>query len=482
MRDEPLKIKLFNTLSRKKEELIPINGKSVSFYSCGQTVYEAVHVGNAKTYIVWDLLVRTLKHFGYDVKHVQNFTDVGHLTDDADSGQDKIAKKAEELKEHPMELVDREIFQYNEFMDQINVNRPNLAPRATAHITEMIDLVITLIDKNHGYVHEGSVYYDIETFPEYGKLAKLDLDNLRAGARIDVIKGKKNPGDFALWINAPKAHIMQYTSPWGKGYPGWHLECSVMAMKYLGETIDIHAGGIDHIPVHHTNEIAQSEGATGKKFANIWMHSEFITINGAKMSKSKKNFVPLEELIIEMGSGPARMTLMQFHYRTQADFSMKQARSIKKRYNRLIRNYHLGLQYLVSKNIELIRDSIEQESKIMINFNKALADDLNTPVAIAQINTNSNRIEQSIKNQDDEALVSLIKEFEIMMDVLGIPIVTILSQEIEQVTDLLKLRAELKKEGNLEASDQIRAYLQSNKYVIQDQPDGSANWYNATLS
>lgn len=482
MREEPIKIKLFNTLSRKKEELFPITNNSVNFYSCGQTVYEVVHVGNAKTYIVWDLLVRTLKHFGYKVKHVQNFTDVGHLTDDADSGQDKIAKKAEELKEHPMELVDRQITNYYEFMDQINVNRPNLAPRATAHITEMIDLVETLINKDHGYLHEGSVYYDIASYPDYGKLAKLDMDNLKAGARIAVIEGKKNPGDFALWIKAPKDHIMQYSSPWGKGYPGWHLECSVMAMKYLGETIDIHAGGIDHIPIHHTNEIAQSEGATGKKFSNIWMHSEFITINGAKMSKSKKNFVTLEELIVEIGSGPARMTLMQFHYRTQADFSMKQARSIRKRYNRLIRNYHLGLQYIAIKDIELTKDVPVEESKIMINFNKALADDLNTPVAIAQINTNSNRIEQSIKNNDDENLILLIKELEIMMDVLGIPIVTLDAKEIFQVNGLLNLRRELKKEGNLKASDQIRAYLQTNKYVIQDQQDGSPNWYKSTLS
>ncbi|MFV2016893.1 MAG: cysteine--tRNA ligase, partial [Candidatus Heimdallarchaeota archaeon] len=318
MNENPIKIKLFNTLSRKKEELIPINDDIVSFYSCGQTVYEDVHVGNAKTYIVWDLLVRTLKHFGYKVKHVQNFTDVGHLTDDADTGEDKIAKRAKELKEHPMELVDRQIFQYYQFIDKININRPNLAPRATAHIVEMIDLVKLLIERKHAYVHESSVYYDISSFPDYGKLAKLDLDNLRAGARIHVIEGKKNPGDFALWIKAPKDHIMQYSSPWGKGYPGWHLECSVMAMKYLGETVDIHAGGIDHIPVHHTNEIAQSEGATGKKFVNIWPHSGFITINGEKMSKSKKNFYTLEEFLDKVGPGPARMTLMQFHYRTQS--------------------------------------------------------------------------------------------------------------------------------------------------------------------
>jgi cysteinyl-tRNA synthetase len=445
-------------------------------------VYEVVHVGNAKTYIVWDLLVRTLKHFGYKVKHVQNFTDVGHLTDDADMGEDKIAKRARELQEHPMELVDRQIAEYYFVTDQINIARPNLAPRATAHLTEMIDLVELLIKKKHGYVVEGSVYFDISTFPEYGKMAKLDLENLRAGARIEIREGKHNPGDFALWIKAPKEHIMQYSSPWGKGYPGWHLECSVMAMKYLGTTVDIHAGGIDHIPVHHTNEIAQSEGVTGEPLANIWMHSEFITVNGQKMSKSKQNFYPLREFIEEVGPGTARLTLMQFHYRTQADFSMKQAKSVKKRYDRLIRNYHLGQQFLLLKGESLdFASSSSEPSKLILNFNKALADDLNTPIAISQINTVSNRIEQSIKNNDLESLKNYLDDFRVMMGVLGVPHPELTEEEINLVNSLIEMRIYLKSKNELEHSDKLRSYLQFNKYVIQDQADGSVRWYKSDL-
>ncbi len=482
MEQNLMKVKLYNTFTRKKEELIPITPGVVNFYSCGQTVYEDVHVGNAKTYIVWDTLVRTLKHFNYQIKHIQNFTDVGHLTDDEDSGDDKIAKRAMELKEDPMELVDRKICEYYRDMDRINIARPNIAPRATAHLIEMIDLIQKLLENGHAYESSGSVYYDISTFAEYGKLAKLDLENLKAGARVEVIEGKRNPGDFALWIKAPKEHIMKYTSPWSKGYPGWHLECSSMVMKYFGNTVDIHAGGIDHIPVHHTNEIAQSEGATGEKFANIWLHSAFITINGEKMSKSKnKYFIRLKEFIDEVGPGTVRMTFAQLHYRTQGDFSLKQAKSTKKRYNRLIRNYHFALQFLIEMVEDLDFISSKDQSISLEKFNKALADDLNTAMAVTQINTVSNKLDQSRKEKDFFSVKLHLRDFETMMKVLGIPYTTLSKDEIFHVNDLLKIRKLLKDEGKLEESDKVRNHLQNQQYVIQDQADGTSNWYKANL-
>ena len=469
---------IYNTATRKKEKLETIEDGMVRLYSCGQTVYEDVHVGNAKTYIVWDVLVRTLKFLGYRVIHVQNFTDVGHLTDDADTGEDKIQKKAKILKMNPMELVDIKIREYHKFMDIINVNRPNIAPRATGHINEMVDMVQVLMDKEYAYELDGSVYFDISKFPDYGKMAKLDLDNLKAGARVEVIEGKRNPSDFALWIKAPKEHIMKYTSPWSVGYPGWHLECSVMAIKYLGETIDIHAGGIDHIPVHHTNEIAQSEASTGKTFANYWMHSAFITVNGEKMSKSEKNFVSLQELIDEVGRGAARFALGEAHYRTQADFSMKQARSLKKRYYRIIRSYHLALQYLNSFEDKRIDDKDEDMSgKIIKSFKKAMADDLNTPQAVTQINTAAKRIDQFRKEGNKTQLQYHLSALRDMMAVLGLPLIELSKEEIDRVNAMISLRIKVKEAGDFEASDTLRDYLQSHGYVLQDLSAHETQWY-----
>ncbi|MCY3412423.1 MAG: cysteine--tRNA ligase [Candidatus Heimdallarchaeota archaeon] len=467
-------IMLYNTETRQKEKLEPITPGIVKFYSCGQTVYEDVHVGNFKTYSVWDLLVRTLKHFGYQVIHVQNFTDVGHLTDDADEGEDKIQKKAAALKMDPMELVDIKIREYHQNMDQVNINRPNIAPRATGHINEMIEMIKTLINKNHAYEVDGSVYFDISTFDDYGKMARLDLENLRSGARVEVIAGKRNPGDFALWIKAPPEHIMKYNSPWSIGYPGWHLECSVMAIKYLGETIDIHAGGIDHIPVHHTNEIAQSECATGKKFANIWMHSAFITVNGEKMSKSKNNFFTLSELIEELGPAATRFALSTAHYRTQADFSLNDAQSQKKRYYRLVKSYQMAQQYLVAKEVQT--DDTVMES-FLERFNVALADDLNTPKAMIQVNAVGNRLDKARKAHEPEKVKAFMTGLETMLDVLGIPLVKLTDAEITEINTMVQLRIKLKAEGDFKASDEIREFLQKRNYILQDLSPTETIWY-----
>ena len=379
-----------------------------------------------------------------------------------------------------MELVDNKIRMYNTFMDRININRPNISPRATGHINEMIEMIKILIEKDHAYVSEGSVYFDINSFSDYGKMAKLDLENLKAGARVDVIESKRNPGDFAIWIKAPKEHVMKYNSPWSIGYPGWHLECSVMSKKYLGDTLDIHSGGIDHIPVHHTNEIAQSESSNGKTFARYWMHSAFITVNGKKMSKSKNNFITLEELIKDVGSGVSRFALSEAHYRTQADFSLDQTQAIKKRYYRIIRSYHLGLQHLAQHDV-ILDNEVDQSEKFYNNFLKAMLDDLNTPLAVVQINSLTKQIDKFRKEDDIVQLRFHLNRLELLFDILGFPIIDLSNDEIRKVRALVALRIKMKQNGDFQSSDDIRDFLQDLGYVLQDLNKDETQWYKEEL-
>ncbi len=289
-------MELYNSLTRKKEEFIPIEDKKVRFYSCGQTVYEDAHIGNARTYSYWDVLVRYLRWRGYEVFWVQNFTDVGHLTDDADAGEDKIIKTALAKDIQPMVLVEKQIRKFFEDMDKLNIQRADMYPRATGEIPEMIEFVKDLLEKGYAYEVNGSIYFDVTKIDNYGELSPSSYSEDTAGARIAVNPEKKNPQDFALWIRAPSEHLMKWPSPWGIGYPGWHLECSVMSQKYLGDTLDIHAGVIDTLYLHHPNEIAQSEARTGEKFVNYWLHAAFLTVDGERMGKSKGNFILLLEL------------------------------------------------------------------------------------------------------------------------------------------------------------------------------------------
>ena len=476
---------LFNTMSRKKEKFIPQEPNKVSFYSCGQTVYQDIHVGNAKTYVAWDLLWRTLVTFGYDVMHIQNFTDVGHLTDDGDDGDDKIQTQAKSMNTDPMELVDSLIFEYHNSMDAINVHRPNISPRATSHISEMIQMVETLIDKGYAYEIKndpGTFYYDTTKFAKYGELAKLNLEGQIKGSRkeVKIITQKKNPSDFALWIKAPENHIMKYISPkYGSkilGYPGWHLECSAMAQKYLGDTIDIHAGGVDHIPVHHTNEIAQSEAITNKQFANYWLHSEFITINGEKMSKSLNNYMSLSDLIQKIGAGPTKLLLLQAHYRTQSDFSLDKAESIKIKYTRFIRSYHLGIQKLSQNSSKKITNI---NSKLSNAFFDALADDLNSPMAISKINELTKSIDDIITDDgklDTTYLNELTNTFELFFETLGIPYQKLDDDEIQLVNQILENREKYRTEKDWAKSDMLRDILEMNGYTINDTNKGH-EWF-----
>jgi cysteinyl-tRNA synthetase len=279
-------LNIYNTLTREKEQFVPITPGEAGMYTCGPTVYNYQHIGNMRTYIFEDILRRVLLYNGYSVRHVMNITDVGHLTSDADEGEDKMIKAMRREGKTPWDIARFYTDIFLQDIDRLNVMRADVICPATEHIQEMLDLIQCNMDKGHAYVISDGVYFDIATFPGYGKLSRQSLEDNEAGARVEVNPEKHNPADFAIWKRADPSHYMQWDSPWGRGYPGWHIECSAMSMKYLGESFDIHCGGVDHIPVHHENEIAQSEGCTGKQFVRYWLHGEFLLTNSLKMSKS----------------------------------------------------------------------------------------------------------------------------------------------------------------------------------------------------
>ncbi|MFX1378820.1 MAG: cysteine--tRNA ligase [Promethearchaeota archaeon] len=470
-------LKIYNTMTRQKEVFKPIEEGRVRIYTCGQTVYDDVHIGNARTYSSWDVVIRYLRYKGYNVFHVQNFTDVGHLTDDEDQGEDKIEKRAREKKINPWELVDKQIKEYWQVIDDLNIQRPNISPRATAVIPDMIEIIKILLKKGYAYEVEGNVYYDTTKFEDYGKLARLKLDEEKAQARVAQDPLKKNYFDFALWLNAQKGdqiHIMRWNSPWGEGYPGWHLECSVMGMKYLGETLDIHGGGIDHIPTHHPNEIAQSEAATGKKFVNYWMHAEFITLNGKKMSKSLGNYVTARELIDEYGGLIVRMGLVSGHYRSAVDWNPQVIENAKNNIEK-IKNC---LNAIANSSGGVEDNLIEAIENVKKDFNSAMDDDFNNPKALATIYEFIKKINSSLDNKS-EILNSAKKTLLELLTVFGLDF-----NKREAATDvtlselmaiIIDIRDKARKAKNYKLSDEIREKLRRAGIQLEDTPDGP-NW------
>ncbi len=461
-------------MSRKKEVFKPIHENKVLIYTCGQTVYDDLHVGNARTYSNWDVVVRYLRYKGYDVLHVQNFTDVGHLTSDADTGEDKIEKRAREEKINPWELVDKQIMKYYEDTDELNIKRPNIMPRATCVIPEMIELIKKLFNNEYAYESGGNVYYNTSKFDDYGRLARLKLDESEAKPRISRDENKKNYSDFALWLNykkGDKVHIMNWESPWGRGYPGWHLECSVMSMKFLDETIDIHGGGVDHIPVHHTNEIAQSEGATGKKFVNYWMHSEFLTINGEKMSKSKGNFFTARELINDWGAMIVRLALVSAHYRSSLNFSEELLENASNNL-RKIRECFNNIRHARGEGKKKISKEVKE---LRTNFEESMDNDFNTPEAFKNIYKFISTVNKNINKYDKESLEkarSILKE---LLGILGIKVSRVLEEKSVETNKimkvLIKIRDELRSKEDYETSDKIREELSSIGIQLKDLDD-----------
>ncbi len=371
---------IYNTLSGKKEELIPIEAKKVRLYTCGPTVYNYAHIGNLRTYIFEDVLKRALEYTGYEVKHVMNITDVGHLESDGDSGEDKMALGASREKKTVWEIARFYEEAFLQDCERLKVKKPTVICRATEHIEDMIAFIKILEEKGFTYEANGNIYFSIDKFGDYNKLARLSMEELQAGNRVEIDHYKKNPLDFVLWFTNSKFtnQIMQWESPWGKGFPGWHVECSAMSIKYLGETIDIHCGGVDHIPVHHTNEIAQSECALGHKWVNYWMHGEFLVLDNGKMSKSSGDFLTVSRLI-EKGYSPLdyRYFCLQSRYRKQLVFSFESLKEAQKSLKKL-KNKIKQVTDSITKIEEVNRNKIEPYIQ---RFEEQISDDLNIPNA-----------------------------------------------------------------------------------------------------
>jgi cysteinyl-tRNA synthetase len=470
----------YNTLTRRVDEYVPQKDNYVSLYTCGPTVYNYLHVGNWVAYIRWDTLVRVLQDAGYDVERVMNITDVGHLTSDADEGEDKIEKGARREGKTAWDIAKLYTDDFMLGMERLNLITPTHISKATDYIQEQINLVKELETKGFTYVIDDGVYFDTAKFPAYADFARLDLDALKAGARVEYNTEKHNPSDFALWKFTPngESRDMEWDSPWGKGFPGWHLECSAMAMKLLGNTLDIHTGGIDHIPVHHTNEIAQSEAATGQQFAKYWLHANFLTVDGTKISKSLDNGFTLDDIEAK-GFRPLdfRMFVLQSHYRTESNFTWENLAAAAQRlkhWNEVAR-LRWQLHDTVIEDADKLESDASAKALAAIHASReALADDLNTPETLRIIDEAFDVIETADHQQlNHDSLVELL---DFIDAVLGLE----LQKSTPDITDELKqtiLERERAREAkDWQRSDELREEIEKSGIHIRDTARGSV-WY-----
>ena len=463
-----MKLTFYNTLTRKKEEFHSIDENRVRMYSCGPTVYSYAHIGNFRTYIFMDTLRRVLKYNGYELKHVMNITDVGHLESDADEGEDKMEKAARKEKKDPYEIANfyTEIFLKD--MEKLNIDKPEIITKATENISQMIEYVKEIIKNGYAYETSKGIYFDISKLDKYPVLSNRKLDDQIAGARVDVDPEKKNPYDFALWIKAPENHIMKWESPWGLSYPGWHLECSTMGRRFLGEEFDIHTGGVDHIPTHHENEIAQSKGATGKIPAHVWMHCEYLQVDGGKMSKSLGNTYTISQLQ-EKGISPLAFKLFCFtaHYRNKLNFTFEGAYGAQKALERLYDSYIKNANGVDDVDEDIIK---EYEERFLAYIN----DDMNMPGAMSVVWEIARNAKKSIKFAD------LLLKFD---KVLGLDMKNAENYLLEfkhekseklpeEIKALVEERKQARAEKNWAKSDEIRDRIISLGYSIKDTKDG----------
>jgi cysteinyl-tRNA synthetase len=485
-------LQLYNSLTRRTEEFKPLVEGKVGIYVCGPTVYGHAHLGHAKSYVSFDVLVRYLRYLGCSVTYVQNITDVGHLTDDADAGEDKIAKAARKERKHPMELAEYYTRSYFEDMDKLNCVRPDISPRASGHIIEQIELVKILLEKGFAYEVNGSVYFDVSKFPDYGKLSGRNVEEMLAGARVEVSPDKRNPVDFALWKKAEPNHIMQWPSPWGLGYPGWHLECSAMSTKYLGQPFDIHGGGMENKFPHHECEIAQSEAASGVPFVHYWVHNNMVTVDGQKMGKSLGNFITLKEAFagahekLSRAYEPlaVRQLVLSSHYRSPLDFSdaaLFAAHSGYQKISEAVRS--LRKQIGAAAQGEPDQGVLKQLEDAKTKFEEAMNDDLNTSVALSVL-FDLVRLTHGLledKKTTRETLVAVNEMFtRLGGDVLGI--VTEEPAQAGGVSEealdkligiLIAQRAEARKAKDFARADAIRAKLDEAGIILEDSPQGT---------
>ena len=463
-------LRLYNTLTKSLSPFEKPKDEVVSIYTCGPTVYNFAHLGNLRAYVFADLLIRTLKYFGYQTKRVLNITDVGHLTSDADSGEDKVEKEARRERKSAWTIAKEYEKAFFEDWQALNLLPPDIIARATEHIDDQIALIKRLENKGYTYKTSDGIYFDTSKVADYGKLWGQDRSQFLEGVRVEKNPEKKNPTDFALWKFSPKdkKRDMEWDSPWGRGFPGWHIECSAMAMKYLGETIDIHTGGIDHIAIHHTNEIAQSEAATGKPFARFFLHNEFLVDkNGEKMAKSKGQFLSLKE-VVKRGFEPLafRYLCLTVHYRDKLHFSFEALASANEALKNLWRfaGEQKGKQSEAKENISVIL------KETLLEIEKELACDLNSPRVLAKIWETKKRLNS--ENLKD----NLVYEFLLKIDkVLGLKIkekTNKLPPLSKKILDLLKLRNTARKEKDYKKADEIREQIEAKGFKVEDIPDG----------
>jgi cysteinyl-tRNA synthetase len=463
---------IFNTLSRRVEEFQPLEAPAVTYYSCGPTVYLPQHLGNMRAYVFVDTLRRALELNGYDVRHVMNITDVGHMTSDADAGEDKIEKTARAEGKTPREVADFYIAQFRRDCEKLNIRLPEppLLCRATDHVGDMIALIERIVERGYGYVTPSGVYFDVEKWrgpSRMGRLSRQSLDEQHAGQRLEHSPDKKSPHDFALWVLNQPNHLMQWDSPWGRGYPGWHIECSAMSMRYLGETIDIHSGGLDHIPVHHENEIAQSEGATGKPFVRYFVHNAFLVgMEGAKISKSAGRFPVLDDLeIAKINPLAFRLFCLGAKYRSELAFSLDAVRAAES---------NLGYFAEFARNLDDADADADRDSAWVREFDQrfieTLNNDLNTPQALAV----ALELVGEAYRRGDKKIWNTLKKFDA---VLGLNLEAMRKETHgefpPEITVLLRERDAARTAKDFKRADELRKELEARGYEVKDLRGGS---------
>jgi cysteinyl-tRNA synthetase len=476
-------LRIFNVLGREKQPFVPLNDGFVNLYVCGPTVYDDPHIGHAKNYIAFDVMTRYLRWSGLNVLYVQNITDVGHLLD---SGEDRILRKALQAQSKPMQIVETYTRSYFDGMDALGVRRPDISPRASGHIPEQIRMIQTLIARGHAYEVNGSVYFDVTTAPDYGKLSNRRLNEAEAGTREAVRGEKRNPEDFALWKYAEPEHILRWESPWGEGFPGWHIECSAMALKYLGPTFDIHGGGIDNIFPHNESEIAQSESANGAPFARYWMLVGSLTVDGVKMSKSLKNFVTITDAVKRHPPAAIRMFMQSVHYSNPIDYSEDALEAAGRGWERLNNAVRLVRRAIAaapaSDDGNGILAAVETARR---TFTEAMDDDFNTPIAIAALQELA-RETNTLMNSGAAVGRAVLEQIDAAYSALGGEILGIVppavaetaaagnaAREAALIEMLIQFRTAARKQKNWAESDRIRDELAQLGVILEDRPDGT---------
>jgi cysteinyl-tRNA synthetase len=485
-------LELYNTMTRTKEPLKPVVAGRIGMYMCGPTVYSEPHLGHARGPIVFDVMRRWLEHEGFVVRLVTNITDVGHLTDDSGadgSGEDKLARRAKLERIEPMEVAEKYFWSYFDAMAKLNVRRPSIVPRASGHIVEQIEMVEELLANGAAYEREGSVYFDVSAWKAYGELSGRDPEELLEGTRIDVRADKDDPRDFALWKRAEDGHIMRWNSPWGEGFPGWHIECSVMSTKYLGDEFDIHGGGLDLIFPHHESEIAQAHAA-GRPFARIWTHWNMITLGGEKMAKSKDHFVTLDSLFEAFDPVAVRFHLLRSHYRSVSDFTEESLASSAQGLERLTETYRMVTGDEASRAepagapVMSAREPSRDDAPFLAfraSFAEAMNDDINTPRAIATLFDAAREVRKAVEDGAGPAYragaAALFEE--LLEGVLGVPTAPKTSgDETGSALDgaislILEQRQHARERRDFTAADELRQRLDSLGISVEDGPDGS---------